>query len=49
MMKKVQNEMREIVGNKKDITKDDLDKMHYMKAIIKETLRFHPSIPLLVP
>ncbi|KAK9995616.1 hypothetical protein SO802_020302 [Lithocarpus litseifolius] len=49
VMKNVQNEVREIIGNKKDITEYDLDKMHYLKAIIKETLRFHPSIPLLVP
>ena len=49
MMKNVQNEVREIIGNKKDITEYDLDKMHYLKAIIKETLCFHPPIPLLVP
>lgn len=49
MMESVQNEVRRIVGQKSDITEEDLNDMHYLKAVIKETLRFHPPVPLLVP
>ncbi|KDP31009.1 hypothetical protein JCGZ_11385 [Jatropha curcas] len=50
-MKKVQNELRSEMANKesKVITEDDISKFDYLKAIIKETLRLHPPIPLLVP
>ncbi|KAI3454396.1 hypothetical protein Pfo_011059 [Paulownia fortunei] len=49
IMKKLQSEVREIVKEKHDITDNDLEKMHYLKAVIKETLRYHTPIPMLVP
>jgi len=49
VMKKLQNEVRGIATGKQDITDDDLEKMKYLKAVIKESMRLHTPIPLLVP
>ncbi|XP_020973358.1 cytochrome P450 71A1 isoform X7 [Arachis ipaensis] len=48
-MKKVQEEVRRIVGGKSRKMENDINQMKYMKCVIKETLRLHPPGPFLIP
>uniref|UniRef100_A0ACD5X006 Uncharacterized protein n=1 Tax=Avena sativa TaxID=4498 RepID=A0ACD5X006_AVESA len=49
ILKKAQDEVRRVVGDKGRVEESDLAELHYMRAIIKETFRLHPAVPLLVP
>nr|AJD25157.1 cytochrome P450 CYP71AT93 [Salvia miltiorrhiza] len=49
IMKKVQTEIRNVVGNKGKVDDDDLPKLPYLKAILNETFRLYTPVPLLVP
>ncbi|CAI0426228.1 unnamed protein product [Linum tenue] len=48
-LQKAQEEIRRVVGQKLVIEHEDLAKMHYLKLVIKETLRLHPPIVFLLP
>ncbi|KAK1363200.1 hypothetical protein POM88_038761 [Heracleum sosnowskyi] len=48
-MSTVQRKMREILGCRPELTDGDLEKMQHLRAVIKETLRLHLPMLLLIP
>ncbi|KAM0861788.1 hypothetical protein ACQ4PT_045645 [Festuca glaucescens] len=48
-MAKLRDEVARVSNGKPTIEEDDLSRMEYLKAVLKETLRLHLPAPLLVP
>ncbi|KAL8110711.1 hypothetical protein AgCh_026450 [Apium graveolens] len=49
VMKKVQNELEQVVGMDKMVKESDLESLKYLDMVIKESFRLHPVAPFLLP
>ncbi|CAN6557893.1 unnamed protein product [Malus baccata var. baccata] len=49
VMKKLQKELENVVGLNRMVEESDLEKLEYLDMVVKETLRLHLVLPLLLP
>lgn len=49
IQKRIQAELDSVIGRGNPLTEPDTAKLPYLQAVIKESLRLHMAIPLLVP
>jgi cytochrome P450 len=49
IMKKARNEVIQVIGKSNQVKESDIPTLPYIQSIVKETLRLHPPVPLLLP
>ncbi|KAK4260469.1 hypothetical protein QN277_003575 [Acacia crassicarpa] len=49
VMKRIQQELDGVVGQDNMVEESHIHKLPYLLAVVKETMRLHPVVPLLVP
>ncbi|KAB2633274.1 cytochrome P450 71A3-like [Pyrus ussuriensis x Pyrus communis] len=49
ILRKAQDEVREVLKGKRKVEETDLSELVYLKLVLKESFRLHPPAPLLLP
>ena len=45
-MRRLRQELEQVVGNREDISREDVKQMSYLGYMLRETLRLYPSVPV---
>ncbi|KAL2462989.1 Cytochrome [Forsythia ovata] len=48
-MSKAKNELMTVVGGNRQVEESDISRLPYLQSVIKETFRYHPPAPFLIP
>ncbi|BBH03247.1 cytochrome P450, family 76, subfamily C, polypeptide 4, partial [Prunus dulcis] len=49
VLSKAQLELEQVIGKGNPVEESDIARLPYLQAIVKETFRLHPAVPLLLP
>ncbi|XP_027061145.1 tabersonine 6,7-epoxidase [Coffea arabica] len=49
VMRRAQEEIREVFGERGNVDESRIHELKYLQAVIKEAMRLHPPLPLLLP
>ncbi|KAM4085161.1 hypothetical protein ACJW30_10G006100 [Castanea mollissima] len=49
VLSKAKEELNQIIGKGNPVEESDISRLPYLQAIVKETFRLHPPVPLLLP
>ncbi|XP_015898559.3 iridoid oxidase [Ziziphus jujuba] len=48
-MRKAKQELDQVVGPNRKVEESDIHNLPYLQAVVKESMRLHPAVPLLIP
>ncbi|PKI49975.1 hypothetical protein CRG98_029649 [Punica granatum] len=49
VLQKARQELLDVIGTERQVQESDIHQLPYLQAIVKETMRLHPAVPLLLP